>query len=576
VDDSGVIGYVAGREPRSGAGEGRRAVRKPYVCGRTSRRSARATCVLLLAAGCSLHSAGLLDEDDGSGAEIDWDAEGSVEIGADADRGADADDARSDEAGEEDVEPDVEPEDGVEPDEEEASDETAEEDDAGPEEVEEEVEAGICDPGGFDDHCSTNIIYRCRADGSGWTVTACDLGCADDGFAPHCFEMVPSNVADAALLTTGTAVLDAAGVRFVLFETDTGAIRAWDAAGVELTAIRAAGEGDVGGIVFTVQAQGGGAPDLGIWSLAAISVPAGVDVLGAGARAWVILSAGDVRIDGLLHASASPWFAIGAATIAHDNPGPGAAAGGGANTSGGGPGGGERGYEADWWVDSGGGGGALGGLGGAGGEVSGQVGGTGGAAHATAALVPLLGGSGGGGGADGDGGRGGHGGGVLEIASVTGIWIRAGGGITSGGGGGRGGYAADDGGGGGGGGSGGAILLEAPRIDIGGIVAVNGGGGGGGAQDGSTSGWSGGPGTLGVTSAAGGPGGGNGTAGGYGAAGAYVNGFPGENDGADKNGGGGGGGAGRIRLNALVRSIGGACSPGVETSLTTVGTLVLR
>jgi hypothetical protein len=529
---------------------------------------------LLLAAGCALHSAGMADDDDGSGAENDWDADGSVEIDAEADRGAD--DGPGDEAGVEDVEPEVEPEDGIEPDEEEASDEAAEEDDAGPEDVAGEVEIGICDPGGFDDHCSTNILYRCGADGSGWTVTPCDLGCTAEGVVPHCFEMLPSNVTDPALLVAGAAGLDATGLRFVLFETDTGAIRAWDAAGVELAAIRAAGEGDVGGIVFTVQAQGSGAPDLGIWSFAAVSVPAGVDVLGAGARAWVILSAGDVRIDGILHASASPWFAIGAATIAHDNPGPGAAAGGGADANGGGLGGGERGFEADWWVDSGGGGGALGGYGGMGGEVSGRSGGGGGATYAAATLVPLFGGSGGGGGADGDGGRGGHGGGALEIASWTGIWLRTGGGITSGGGGGQGGHAADDGGGGGGGGSGGAILLEAPRIDIGGIVAVNGGGGGGGAQDGSTSGWSGGPGALGVASAAGGPGGGNGTAGGYGAAGAYVNGFPGENDGDDKNGGGGGGGAGRIRLNTLVSSIGGAVSPGAETSLMTIGTLTLR
>ncbi|MBI5490178.1 MAG: hypothetical protein HY905_22780 [Deltaproteobacteria bacterium] len=559
----------------------------------------RAAGLLLVAllAGCSLSAGGLGELEDGGGGDLELDVDGRVDRGDDGDgrddRGDDGDaraeDGERDEAVEEidadeEADAEVDDDDGdLETDELPDGDEAEDLDgeaDAEEEVVEDvvETETGVCDPGGLEDHCSSDILQHCRPDAMGWDVFPCAFGCTGYGLGARCLELAPSNITDRMLLWASTTSFVATGARVVVFETETGAIRAWDAAGAELAPIRAAGEGDVGGIVFTPQAQGAGAPDLGIWSFGEFIVPAGVDVIGMGARAMVLLVAGEVRISGIIHVGASVAFLLGSTWVGHDRPGPGGAAGGSPDSWGSGAGAGQDGRSEDWPSnnDSGGGGAGFGGVGGPGGDIGGASGGNGGVAYGTAALMPLLGGSGGGGGGDGLGGRGGHGGGALEIVSAAGIWISAGGGVTSGGGFGSGGRA--DGGGagaGGGAGSGGAILLEAPRIDIGGGVATNGGGGGAGARDSDTWGNNGANGRLATASAAGGAGGGNGTSGGVGSNETGIHGGQGEDSSSDDDAGGGGGAAGHIRLNALVISIGGFVSPGEATALATRGTLVL-
>ncbi|MBI5498709.1 MAG: hypothetical protein HY907_00575, partial [Deltaproteobacteria bacterium] len=382
----------------------------------------RIPSLCLLLAGCSLASGGLGELDDGGGGDLELDVDGRIDRGEDGDgrddRGDDGDaraeDAEPDEAvedveGDEEADAEIEEEDGdLETDELPDSDDAEDLDgeaDAAEDVVEDvedvvEVETGVCDPTGIEDHCSSDILERCRADAMGWDVFPCAFGCTGYGLGARCFEFSPSNIADRGLLWSSTAPFTATGVRVVEFQTETGAIRAWDAAGVELAPIRAAGEGDVGGIVFTVQAQAAGAPELGIWSFGEFTLPAGIDVIGVGARAMVLLVSGEVRIAGTVHAGASVAFLLGSTWVGHDRPGPGGAAGGSPDGWGSGAGAGQDGRSEDWPSnnDSGGGGAGFGGVGGPGGDIGGAGGGNGGVAYGAAPLVPLLGGSGGGGG----------------------------------------------------------------------------------------------------------------------------------------------------------------------------------
>ncbi len=432
-------------------------------------------------------------------------------------------------------------------------------DDAAPETI-------LCDPAGSDDYCLGTILRQCNATGTGWAETPCSLNCASG--PARCLGVIPTNVSDRSLMRAGPGVLaPAPAVQWIRFSTGTGRIEAWDASRNPLPDIRPPGAGlhAASGIHFATQAQPDGAPTLGIWSVAGFSLPSTVAMAWAeGPNAMVILSSGPVAIEGIL--------TVGASVTTADLPGPAGGAGGGARTRGGGAGGGAGGSDGSGFRDMGGGGAGFGGGGGAGGTISGSAGGAGGAIYPGPTLSPLRGGSGGGGGGDGDGGRGGHGAGALQIVSGESIRIVAPGGIDAGGGGGRGGGPR---GAGGGGGSGGSILLEAPRIDVGGGIAANGGGGGAGARSTSVGGANGQNGDLATTAAPGGAWNGSGTGGGAGSsADAPAGGAGGSSDSHDDSGGGGGG-AGRIRLNKLTGSVAGFLSPSLATGAATEGTITL-
>ncbi|NMC71404.1 MAG: hypothetical protein GYA57_15240, partial [Myxococcales bacterium] len=338
-------------------------------------------CLSLFAGACGLNAAGLGSPGDGGSELPPWEADGIVETDAGPDADAEPEvDVEPEAEADADAGPDVEPEaeadadagPDVEPD---VEPEAEAEADAGPEDAGEAEAPTVCDPGGLDDTCASDVIRRCRPDGGGFDEVWCAFGCSGSGSSVRCFELDVPNVADDSLLWAGTAPFSAPAARAVLFETDTGAIRAWDAVGAELPRIRAAGEGDIDGIGFAVESQGGGAPDLGIWSFGEFRVPAGLDVIGRGSRAMVVLSAGEVRIEGRVLVGGSEAVLAGATWVGHDEAGPGGWPGGAAESRGGGPGGGGAGSEGSGSVDSGGGGGGYGGVGGTGGEASGHGGG---------------------------------------------------------------------------------------------------------------------------------------------------------------------------------------------------------
>jgi hypothetical protein len=158
------------------------------------------------------------------------------------------------------------------------------------------------------------------------------------------------------------------------------------------------------------------------------------------------------------------------------------------------------------------------------------------------------------------GGRGGAGGGAVQIIAGGKLTLAATGVIHVGGAGG--------GWNGGGGGSGGAILLEANVITIAGTLAANGGGGGEGDGVAGDSGLNASPDAVPAPS-------GNGTAtsddnGGDGSAAKLVDGSPG-----GIVSGGGGGGAGRIRLNSKsgMALVSGVLSPSADSDCVTQGVL---
>ena len=376
-------------------------------------------------------------------------------------------------------------------------------------------------------------------------LTACPLGCDEQELV--CLGLVPSNGATVGQLDGATAGLtvpastgidDRAGI-----DTDTGRIVA---GGVE---VRAAGEGVVDGIGFYPLPDS----NIAVLAMTALVVEPDGYLFAVGSRALVILSAGDVRIQGVVDVSASPCPGEEAARCAGPGGGDGALdlteqAGGCAP--------GKNGDGLDGVGDeTGGGGGGMGRDGGAGGlGGDGTAPGAGGNINDSncprTALVPLEGGSGGGaGGIDGLGGLGGGGGGAIQITSLTRIVVQGQAGAVeatgiraSGGGGGPGRNST----GGGGGGSGGAILLEAPAIELrAAVLAANGGGGGGGGEDvvGGDLVTAGEDGRFGAEQARGGVG-----LFGGGVGGSFA-GPAGIGAGGGDATGGGGGGVGRIRLN---------------------------
>ena len=453
-----------------------------------------------------------------------------------------------------------------------------------------------CDPGGT--RCSGDSLLTCGEDGCGYGPgAACALACIDDP-EPHCAGMAPSNVDDPSLLCAGSSGLELGPeypeTTLVVFNTDDGSITAtgdwW-----ETYEVRPAGEGNAGGIVFIVQSQDepddpGVLPELAIFSFSDFNVPEGVIAMGTGDRALVILSCGEMAIDGVVSvASNTEWVAFDTGT-----PGPGGGGGGlEPADNGDGPGGGAAGLYGSDMLDSGGGGGGFGGAGGRGGHVIDSsdpddilvYGGAGGGPYGETELAALQGGSGGGAGAcdAGEAAAAGGGGGALQLASAVSVTISASGAVDAGGGGGAGGLYRGTShlGAGGGGGSGGSILIEAPDIAISGMITAAGGGGGSGAYQRRA----GRPGEDGFLALAGAQGGASssGNTGGDGST---------PDDGSGEaapdveysgghyslESGGGGGGAGRIRINFFfeLAMAPGLAHPGMDTGLFSTGEIGLE
>lgn len=389
-----------------------------------------------------------------------------------------------------------------------------------------------CTPG-----CSGEMLQVCDPAPA---LEPCPLGCAPGALA--CRTLVPSNGASAGTHLQGVdGALDVAAGTSATIDSDDGTIILGD------LERRAGGEGVVSGLGFHLLSD-----RVAVLGVASMSVGFGATLRVRGARALIVLSAGDVAIAGVVDLSAG--CEAGGATCAGPGGGPGSADDrvGASGCAPGGNGDGATGLKPE----TGGGGGSFGTAGAAGGTADGNnPGGAGGALPGTCTgpeLEPLMGGSGGGaGGVDDCGGDGGGGGGAIQITSLTEIAITGNAaaaltvGIRASGAGGRGGENSD---GGGGGGAGGGILLEALRIELDrAVLAANGGGGGGGGSAPDDNRGEDGP--FGNLQAAGGSGGRGGGAGasdlGPASAGA----------GGGDDTGGGGGGAGIIRLNVPISGL---------------------
>ncbi|MCK5798273.1 MAG: hypothetical protein KAI47_13870 [Deltaproteobacteria bacterium] len=352
-----------------------------------------------------------------------------------------------------------------------------------------------------------------------WETVPCFLGCVDSdgpGGAPaHCYH--PSNipltfadlqapVANTALPSNETIVLD----------SSTGAITR----GGTLRVMRDPGGGVKQGIGFYIVKQpslvgGVPPPELAVFVVGDLTVPATTTVRVTGPRAVVIVSQGTATLAGRIDLPADGSLA-GAGGYAGGTPD---SDGQGAGSDGQGPCPGLKGDVAfdihiptnnsiEPGCSTGAGGGGFGATGGKGGPSTYSthgtynnvtlkwaqtpaLGGQGGGICGNATLIPLVGGSGGGGGrklySDNPAGwqgtsqpsPGGAGGGAIQIVAAMSIALKPGAIINVGGGGGP---SPIHYGGGSGGGSGGAILLEAPIVSVatGAILAANGGGGGAG------------------------------------------------------------------------------------------------
>jgi hypothetical protein len=388
-----------------------------------------------------------------------------------------------------------------------------------------------CDPGST--MCSTDgtMLLTCNTDGSGYDMTACASGCRPLSTPPHCAVLAPSGTADASDYD-GTMMM--AFTHDVTFDTDQGTIT--ETGGFT----RPAGAGVMAGVGFRNVAQPGSTVRVGIFGVKGLSLAAGAHLSVTGKSPLVIVSAGDVSIDGTVDFTGScatgPFAGGGAGGKPTVSNGDGLGTRGGLAGSGG--------------LDtaSGGGGGGFADAGGNGGNGNGSTGGVGGVGFGdlTASPLLLIGGSGGGaGGAGNSGGNGGSGGGAGQIAVDGALTIS--GAVTAGGCGGLAGAAQ---GGGGGGGSGGAFLLEARTIHLTktATLAANGGGGGG-----ASLGQPGGEGGANASFAVGGAGANGGSAGGTGGGSGRLRGQTGAT--STKSAGGGGGAAGRIGMKTLSGTI---------------------
>ena len=386
----------------------------------------------------------------------------------------------------------------------------------------------VADPDGQITECPINTTAICRnaklttcdTQGNVIATTPCALDCNVD--ESRCNKLDPSNglaaVLDEAALDPDLMLIGAATI-----DTDAGTIV------------------DTSGPRFPPTATLSAFP-IGVFIVKANTLVAG-DVTVVGSRAFAIVAAGTITLNGVVSVAAN-FDVSGPGAIVDNAECRGGSAATGSNGS------------------PGGGGGGFGTVGGAGGNGGGEPGGLSGRIVGSIELVPLRGGCSGGH----PGGRGedadpvasdpGGGGGAIQVVSGTSIVIAAGGFVSANGAGGKGNtggitlfcFGNMPCGDGEGGGSGGGILLEAPVVTVaatGGIVA-NGGAGScllNAAAEG---------GQLSDVPASGQTCGGDTGNGGSGAAGSFAagNGGNGLND--APVGGGGGGGHGRIRVNVAL------------------------
>lgn len=388
--------------------------------------------------------------------------------------------------------------------------------------------------------CVGGVLQSCTAGLLWGGDVTCSLGCVNIPAPAHCAVFQPSNV-----LPTG------AGSPVALTISATTAINT--------TTCTAAG---VAGLAIEPQLAGG--RNACVLRVASLNVTSTGVLYGGGDLPLIVVSSGDVTIDGIVDVSSYQTDPTFSSFVR----GAGSNTGGTAGADGGGP----VGFGS--YADGGGGGGGFCGAGGNGGDGSGGGGdhGNGGAAGGATTLEPLVGGAdGGNGGTNPD--SNGPGGGALQISSSTRILIGATAVFGAAGGGGDNGI--DDGNdtnAGGGGGSGGALLLEAPTVSVTSGARFNAGGGGGasggcvGMSDGRDGGDAAESFFLGTLRA---PGGAHqcgtaGITGGQGAGDTTVGGGAGQGGVTNASGGGGGGGC------IVFRTGGGTTPTGVVTNPTTV------
>lgn len=403
------------------------------------------------------------------------------------------------------------------------------------------------------ERCDGDELISC--DGLQVTETVCSLGCVESP-TPHCAEIDPSNLASLDDLSGVSGTFDFDADTTYLIDTDTGEVYAVDSDYEKKEVLRLGGQGLTDGVRFRIVDD-----ELAVLAVSSLAVPEDATIAGYGERALIILSAGEVEIDGFIN-----WMpgicgtSGGSILLSRGCGGPGGGDGGahdlaGAVATGCAPGG--AGSLEGFGRDTGGAGGGL--------ATSGASGGASGMSAAalpssrtsctSATLEPLQGGSGGG---AAGGSYGGGGGGALQITSLVRIRVGSGATVYVGGAGGKGSLdsGGGQGGGGGGGGSGGGLLLEAPTVSLTAARLVASGGGGGGGRlasdpgedtefDGEWGTWN--------RPAAGGEGSGTGPGSGRGGAGGYMNSPTSSPATAGASGGdgtgGGGGGVGYIRIN---------------------------
>ncbi len=319
----------------------------------------------LLGAGCAVERAGLGGgtADDGGTLDLavrDAGRDARVDLGADAHVDADLIDAQVD-AGEVDAgEVDAGDFDGgpIDAGDFDGGPTDAGEVDAGPTDAG-DVDAGPVDAGPSDagpscvTRCVGSTLETCTALGAVTSTPCGALGCLETSVGAACGRVRASHVPDPELLFAGTAAVVVTTPSWVI-NTDNGEIRDGS------TVVRAAGPaGDASGILFRTAAQGGTAPELGIFAMGSLTVVTGASITGIGGRALVLLVAGGVTIEGVIDVGARDGTG-----------GPGGRNGGIERNAAAGPGGGAGG-QLQGLTDgrqSGGGGGGHSGAGGKGGD----------------------------------------------------------------------------------------------------------------------------------------------------------------------------------------------------------------
>lgn len=372
--------------------------------------------------------------------------------------------------------------------------------------------------------CTGNELVAC--DGSRTSCFAC--GVSPMNPAPHCLDLIPSNVGTLDVTARADGV------------TVDGETVEWNTGNCDSGHTPATGGNVPGAQVHRVSAGG---VDVCVVRASTLRVINGGMIVAVGSRPLIVFALDEIFVDATSTISVASRNDESSTTCAADIVGagsmpahPGADGAAGTDT---------------YSPDGGGGGGGFCGAGGAGGNGSGGgSGGLAGVVRPSLSLVPMVGGARGGNGS-GPTGEGGHGGGALQLSAgrvrIDGAILAHGaGGLGGGTGGGR------RAGGGGGGGSGGGVHLEALQLQLGAGSVIDLRGGGGGAAGC----WNGSSDVSGEcaphTAAPAGMAGATimcgGATGGDGASGTSISGTAGD---ADYNAPGGGGGAGCLVLRTM-------------------------